>query len=701
MPSQAAAAADAGRIEGVVTDSGGIPIAQESVVLHGYTNVTAGSTPSRVVDWTLTDASGAYQFAEVPAGTYTLSFECARDECERGMLDEWWSHRPDEQRATRFTLTAGQIRDGMNAKLWSGATISGTVTDTSGRPIGGVAVSSTPALKDGSPSTQADGTYALRGLWPGVYTLKFVPPDRSGFLAESWNDVYEEYMTGDLIHVTGTDISGIDGQLAIGGSISGVVRDESGSPVDAWIELEPDWAGSPQFFGPSHGSDGYLIGPLPPGRYRVWVHPYDDVLEDEWWKDAPASEVASWIELSEGRKVTGIDATVSSERTTLSEPAITGTVQVGVSAAVVASSTTPGATLDYQWFAGGTAIPGATSRSYVPKPSDVGLYLYARVIARAAGYAPIMKESAFSGAVSRVSRISGADRYSIAAAVSKATFAAGVATAYVASGENSTDGLIAAAAAGASGSPLLYSTRDTIPAAVLTELKRLRPNRIVVIGSTSSVGSAVSSKLAALTPGADERLAGTDPYSTAVAVSKARFSSGQPVVYVTGTSDLTHALTAPPITAGAKAPLLLTARDSIPPSVLTEIRRLRPSKIIVLGGAGAVSSVVASKLTALTPGADARIAGTDRYASSALLSSSKFGAGVPIVYVASGSTPQLAFAASTAGARLRGPVLLTQADQVPKSIIAELKRLKPGRIVIVGPTGSVNDSVRWQLEALK
>src|SRR5581483_2536958 len=100
------------------------------------------------------------------------------------------------------------------------------------------------------------------------------------------------------------------------------------------------------------------------------------------------------------------------------------------------------------------------------------------------GVAGALKAYATSGTVER---LGGPDRYATAAAISASTFGPGVPVAYVATGLNFPDALAAAAAAGLRGVPVHLVTRDTIPPATATELARLRPERIVVVGSTGVV----------------------------------------------------------------------------------------------------------------------------------------------------------------------------------------------------------------------
>ena len=79
----------------------------------------------------------------------------------------------------------------------------------------------------------------------------------------------------------------------------------------------------------------------------------------------------------------------------------------------------------------------------------------------------------------------------------RATFAPGVAVAYVATGVDFPDALSGSAAAGLRGGPVLLVCPSGVPAVVATELSRLKPAKIVILGGTGVVSAAVQSALAA------------------------------------------------------------------------------------------------------------------------------------------------------------------------------------------------------------
>lgn len=92
-----------------------------------------------------------------------------------------------------------------------------------------------------------------------------------------------------------------------------------------------------------------------------------------------------------------------------------------------------------------------------------------------------------------------------------------------------------------------------------------------------------------------------------------------------------------------------------------------------------------------------RIAGADRYETSALLSQVSFEPGVPVVYIANGVTLVDALGAGAA-AQGAGPVLAVPVSgTLPAAIAGELARLDPASIVIVGDPRSVSESMAEQV----
>ncbi|RXZ72964.1 cell wall-binding repeat-containing protein [Agromyces albus] len=92
-----------------------------------------------------------------------------------------------------------------------------------------------------------------------------------------------------------------------------------------------------------------------------------------------------------------------------------------------------------------------------------------------------------------------------------------------------------------------------------------------------------------------------------------------------------------------------------------------------------------------------RVAGADRFEAAAAMSAGTFEPGVPVVMVANGLNFPDALSAGPAAAVLGGPVLLVTPSAIPPSIGAELERLAPQRIVVVGGPASVSEAVLSEL----
>jgi spore germination protein YaaH len=92
-------------------------------------------------------------------------------------------------------------------------------------------------------------------------------------------------------------------------------------------------------------------------------------------------------------------------------------------------------------------------------------------------------------------RVAGANRYDTAAALSRSAFAPGVPVAYVATGASFPDALAGGPAAARNGGPVLLTDPLALPSATATELARLKPAKIVVLGGTASVSASVAAAL--------------------------------------------------------------------------------------------------------------------------------------------------------------------------------------------------------------
>ncbi len=193
------------------------------------------------------------------------------------------------------------------------------------------------------------------------------------------------------------------------------------------------------------------------------------------------------------------------------------------------------------------------------------------------------------------------------------------------------------------------------------------------------------------------RLAGADRFSASAAISEKNFTPGVGTVYVANGLKFPDALSGAPVAAKDGAPILLVLPDSIPDSIRAELTRLKPAKIVVLGGESSVTPAVKTLLGSFTTGTVTRLSGPDRFSASAGISAATFATGVATVYVANGLKFPDALSGAPVAAKDGAPILLVLSDSIPDSIRAELTRLQPAKIVVLGGVNSVSLAVGDQL----
>jgi putative cell wall-binding protein len=333
-------------------------------------------------------------------------------------------------------------------------------------------------------------------------------------------------------------------------------------------------------------------------------------------------------------------------------------------------------------------------------------YEWVEFVASGSGTARIeVRQSRFEGSSERYGlawskvnlgtpyRMAGVDRYATAATISSWHFAPGVPVAYVATGRNFPDALAVGPVAGLQRGPVLLTDPSSIPDSTRSELARLRPQRIVVVGGEGVVSPGVVSQLQAYTGQPVGRLAGPDRYATAAQVARASFSPGVPAVFVATGRTFPDALTAGPAAAALGGPVLLVDPTSIPQATADALAWLQPRKIYIVGGPGVVSDGVTAALQGYSAEPVARLWGADRFATAAAVAQAFFGGPRFAVYLATGRNFPDALTAVPAASVNGAPLLLVTQNDVPAPTAGELLRIRPARTYLAGGSGVVSDAV--------
>lgn len=214
-----------------------------------------------------------------------------------------------------------------------------------------------------------------------------------------------------------------------------------------------------------------------------------------------------------------------------------------------------------------------------------------------------------------VDRVQGVDRYGTALAVArKAQPLAGVGqvqgarTAFLATGQGFADALAAGPVAWSEKLPIFLTTSSTLSPEARTGLSEMNIERVVILGGTAAVSSAVEMQVkAAMTTATVERVFGADRTQTATAIAqwaldKAGFDNDH--INLARGDDFADALAGGPHGGRESAPTLLThsptALDSSTNANTTFLNAHRGTleNGHIFGGTGAVSQAVADAAAA-------------------------------------------------------------------------------------------------------
>lgn len=303
-------------------------------------------------------------------------------------------------------------------------------------------------------------------------------------------------------------------------------------------------------------------------------------------------------------------------------------------------------------------------------------------------------------------RAGGANRYVVAAEISKQSFPLGSHTAFVVSGATYADALSAVPLADAMNAPILLTGGTGLSTWTADEIIRLGCTDVVVIGGAGSVGSAVSYALRRTgSVRSVRRIGGRDRYEVAsnVASELAQVRGESKTAFVVNGEAWADALSLAPVAARHGSPILLVKQSQVPPATQRALRGFSATPTVVIaGGPASVGTSVATYL-----GANARLGGDTRYdVSSAVARFALDGtltvapcASMGRFTLASGEVFADALPAGVLTSRGRGPLLLTRPDTLPPATrhLLEERAYRVYRATIAGGEATVP---RWIADEL-
>jgi len=197
-----------------------------------------------------------------------------------------------------------------------GGSISGTVTEEgTGTPLPDICVAVFNMASDflAFELTDSSGNYtvALPAGEPG-FRLWFFDCGLPATYIWEWYDDKADFDSADFVPVTpGSETTGIDAALAVGGSISGHVTEEgTGTPLpDICVNVFDTsfgWLG----FGLTDSSGDYTVGGLPTGDYKVEFYDCGDPATHvtEWYNNKADFDAADLVHVTQPSETPGINA---------------------------------------------------------------------------------------------------------------------------------------------------------------------------------------------------------------------------------------------------------------------------------------------------------------------------------------------------------------------------------------------------------
>lgn len=195
--------------------------------------------------------------------------------------------------------------------------------------------------------------------------------------------------------------------------------------------------------------------------------------------------------------------------------------------------------------------------------------------------------------------MSGKDRYETSTKISKTGWSSGAKNVVIVNGneKNMVDGLSATPFATIKDAPLLLSNGKTLPASTISELKRLNPTNVYVIGGTASMPESVVSSIKSNTKATVTRIGGSTRYETSLEIAKQidKIADVNKVYISSGTGEV-DALSIASVAGREKAPILLTNVNSIDNKTYDFIRSESIKDVYFIGGDKKISNSVINQV---------------------------------------------------------------------------------------------------------
>ncbi|MDO0052278.1 cell wall-binding repeat-containing protein, partial [Clostridioides difficile] len=203
---------------------------------------------------------------------------------------------------------------------------------------------------------------------------------------------------------------------------------------------------------------------------------------------------------------------------------------------------------------------------------------------------------------SPITELTGSDRYETAVKISKEGWKNGSDKVVIINGDVSIDGIISTPLATTYNAPILLVEKNNVPNSVKSELKRLNPKDIIIIGDENAISKTTANQIKSTVNASQTRLNGSNRYETSLLIAK-EIDKNHDVekIYITNANGgEVDALTIAAKAGQDKQPIILTDKDSITDNTYKWLKSEDLQNAYFIGGPQMISTNVINKVNGIT-----------------------------------------------------------------------------------------------------
>lgn len=291
-------------------------------------------------------------------------------------------------------------------------------------------------------------------------------------------------------------------------------------------------------------------------------------------------------------------------------------------------------------------------------------------------------------------RWTGKNRTDVVREISRDAWEPGVEGAFVVSAQGAATGRMVAPIAARLGWPLLWVNPNALPPPTRSELCRLAPERVVVVGDEDEITTDNFSRLDKVTGGAVERMGASERAATAAQLLRAFPPGDTSTVYLTleDSSGIAPAVSLKAAVEDRAVVVCDTAE--VPAELSSSLTDLAPDRLVFVGFEEEWPTEIVERLCQDTGAAAEFLTGPGPMAIAAGLWAEVQPGGRAIV--CGPSTLEMLSAAAAYG-QGGSPVLLVTTGRLPEVVRRTLERLAPSQIVLCGVKDALPIDLRQAL----